>query len=184
VADSTREISREALHDLKQAGPGVRVAMLTGDNPAVAQAIADQLGAIDEVEAGLLPEDKVAAVERLRARYGVVAMVGDGVNDAPALARADVGIAMGETGTEQAMETADVVLMQNDLSRLAGLMLASQRAHRIVRQNIAFSLLVKGAFLLLALPGLATMWMAVFADMGASLIVTLNGMRMLRSQTK
>jgi Cd2+/Zn2+-exporting ATPase len=184
VADSTREISREALRDLKQAWPGVRVAMLTGDNPAVAQAIADQLGAIDEVEAGLLPEDKVAAVERLRARYGVVAMVGDGVNDAPALARADVGIAMGETGTEQAMETADVVLMQNDLSRLAGLMLASQRAHRIVRQNIAFSLLVKGAFLLLALPGLATMWMAVFADMGASLIVTLNGMRMLRSQTK
>ncbi len=181
VADAMRDSSRAALQLLKTLDPTVRTVMLTGDNAAVAEAVARRIGMVDEVRAGLLPADKVEAIRALQAAYGPVAMVGDGVNDAPALALASVGIAMGGAGSAQAMETADVVLMQDDLTHLPDLIITSRRARRVIYQNIAFSLLVKGLFLLLALPGLATMWMAVFADMGASLLVTLNGMRLLRS---
>ncbi len=181
VADLPRATSQAALRDLKAIDPAFRLVMLTGDNPAVAKTIAEAIGSVDEVRAGLLPADKLEAVRTLRDEYGAVAMIGDGVNDAPALAQATVGVAMGGAGTAQAMETADVVLMQDDLTHLPNAVHASRRARRIIVQNIAFSLAIKAAFLLLALPGLATMWMAVFADMGASLLVTLNGMRMLRN---
>ncbi len=182
VADVPRPSSREALRALKAIDPELRTVMLTGDNLTVAYKVADSVGLVDEVRAGLLPEDKLGAVESLREGYGPVAMVGDGVNDAPALAAATVGIAMGGAGSAQAMETADVVLMQDDLTHLPEVVRASRRTQGIIRQNIAFSLAIKAAFLLLTLPGWATLWMAVFADMGASLLVTLNGMRMLRAE--
>ena len=177
VADNERPSSAAALRELKAIDPAIYTVMLTGDNPVVAQRIADNLGGVDEVRASLLPEDKLGAVQALHARHGLVAMVGDGVNDAPALAAASVGIAMGGAGSAQAMETADVVLMQDDLAHLPALVQASRRTRGIITQNIAFSLALKAAFLLLTLPGWATLWMAVFADMGASLLVTLNGMR-------
>ncbi len=180
VADQPRRSTPAALRALKQAAQGLRLVMLTGDNPGVAESIAGEVGSIDEVKAGLLPEDKVSAVQALREAYGPVAMIGDGVNDAPALAAASVGVAMGGAGTDQAMETADIVLMQDNLAHLPDLFETSYRTRRIIQQNVAFSLGIKLVFLLLALPGLATMWMAVFADMGASLLVTFNGMRMLR----
>jgi Cd2+/Zn2+-exporting ATPase len=154
--------------------------MLTGDNPKVAGKVASSMGSLDDVRAGLLPEDKLEAVHDLQAQHGLVIMVGDGVNDAPALAAANVGIAMGGAGSAQAMETADVVLMQDDLTRLPEAIRSSRKTRTIIKQNIAFSLILKAAFLLLTLLGLGTLWMAVFADMGASLLVTLNGMRMLR----
>lgn len=180
VADQPRRSTPGALRALKQVASGLRLVMLTGDNPGVARSIASEVGSIDEVKASLLPEDKVSAVQALREAYGPVAMIGDGVNDAPALAASSVGVAMGGAGTDQAMETADVVLMQDNLAHLPDLFETSYRTQRVIRQNVAFSLLIKLVFLLLALPGLATMWMAVFADMGASLLVTFNGMRMLR----
>ncbi len=180
VADTVRPDAREAVAGLKRAGIR-RTVMLTGDNQRTAAAIAAQAG-IDVARANLLPEEKVSAVEDLLAKYGEVAMVGDGVNDAPALATATVGIAMGGAGTDQALETADIVLMADDLTKLPFAMKLSRRALTIVRQNIAFSLLIKAAFLALAVPGLATLWMAVFADMGASLIVILNSMRLLRNK--
>lgn len=181
VADVPRMTSTEALHQLKKLSAGVRVVMLTGDNPTVARAIAERIGYIDDIRADLLPEDKVSAVKALRDQRGNVAMVGDGINDAPALAMATVGIAMGGAGSAQAMETADVVLMQDDLTHLPDAVRTSRKAQGIIQANIAFSLAIKAAFLLLTIPGLATLWMAVAADMGASLLVTLNGMRMLRS---
>jgi Cd2+/Zn2+-exporting ATPase len=155
--------------------------MLTGDNEATARAVATAAG-VDDVQADLLPEQKVAAIERLLEQYEAVAMVGDGVNDAPALARASVGIAMGAAGTDTALETADVALMADDLSKLPFTVRLSRRARAIIRQNVALSLGIKAVFLALALTGNATLWMAVFADMGASLIVTLNGMRLLRQR--
>jgi Cd2+/Zn2+-exporting ATPase len=139
--------------------------------------VAQQVGVTD-VRANCLPEDKVAAVKGLRRQYGEVAMVGDGINDAPALASASVGVAIG--GTAQAMETADVVLMGNDLRQLSFAVELSQATMRTIRANVALSLGIKFAFLLLVLLGLGTMWMAVLADMGTSLLVTLNGMRLLR----
>jgi len=178
VADTVRPDVGEAVAALKRLGIRHTV-MLTGDNERTAAVIAAQSG-VDEVRANLLPEEKVEAVEKLLAEYGQVAMVGDGVNDAPALARATVGIAMGGAGTDQALETADIVLMADDLSKLPFVMRISRRALGIVRQNIGLSLLVKTAFMALAIPGLATLWMAVFADVGASLVVILNGMRLLK----
>ncbi len=180
VADTVRPDAREAIAALKRSGIR-RTVMLTGDNERTAKAIAAQVG-IDEVRANLLPEEKVHTVEQLLEEYGQVAMVGDGVNDAPALARATVGIAMGGAGTDQALEAADIALMADDLSKLPFAVQLSRRTLGIVRQNIAFSLLVKAAFMGLAIPGLATLWMAVFADVGASLIVILNGMRLLRRE--
>jgi Cd2+/Zn2+-exporting ATPase len=155
--------------------------MLTGDNPTVAEAIGRQL-AVDEVRASLMPADKVTAIRELIATHGdTVAMVGDGVNDAPALAAATVGIAMGAGGTAQALETADVALMADDLSQLPGAIRLGRRAVQTIRFNIWFALIIKAVFLLAAFFGVATLWMAVFADMGASLLVTLNGMRLLKS---
>ena len=178
VADGLRPEVRGTVAALRAEGLA-RAVLLTGDNPRAAAAIARQAG-IDEVRASLLPEQKVNAVAGLLEEYGAVGMVGDGVNDAPALARATVGIAMGGAGTAQALETADVVLMSDDLTKLPFAVRLSRAARAIVRQNIALSLGIKAAFLILALPGWTTMWMAVFADMGASLLVTLNGMRLLR----
>jgi len=180
VADTVRPGVAEMMAALKRVGIEQTV-MLTGDNEATARAIAATAG-VDEVQAGLLPEQKVAAVEALLASYGVVAMVGDGVNDAPALARASVGIAMGAAGTDTALETADVALMADDLGKLPFAVRLSRRARGIIRQNVALSLGIKGVFLVLAVAGVATLWMAVFADMGASLIVTFNGMRLLRER--
>jgi Cd2+/Zn2+-exporting ATPase len=177
VADALRETAPQVVADLGRAGIQ-RTVMLTGDNEDAARAIAAQVG-VDELHAGLLPEQKVEAVEGLLAEYGQVGMVGDGINDAPALARASVGIVMGAAGSDAALETADIALMGDDLTKLPFTMRLSRRALAIIRQNIAFSLLIKAVFLALALAGAATLWMAVFADMGASLLVTLNGMRML-----
>jgi Cd2+/Zn2+-exporting ATPase len=181
VADSTRPSSAEVLSKLKAIEPQIRTVMLTGDNLNVARKVAALLGNLDEVRADLKPEDKLQAVRDLQASHGLVVMVGDGVNDAPALAASNTGVAMGGASTAQAMETADVVLMQDDLTTLPETVLIARQTQTIIKQNIAFSLALKAAVLLLALPGLATLWLAVFADMGASLIVTLNGMRMLRN---
>ncbi|WIV96837.1 heavy metal translocating P-type ATPase [Kinneretia aquatilis] len=177
VADTVKPSSRQAVADLIDLG--LTPVMLSGDNPRTAQAIAAQLG-ITELRANLLPEDKLAAITELQARLGLTAMVGDGINDAPALARADIGFAMGGAGTHTAMEAADVVVMNDDLSRLPETIRLSRRARVVLWQNIALALGIKAAFLLAALFGSATMWMAVFADMGASLLVVFNGLRMLR----
>ena len=177
LADSLRPEAPAAIGRLKAAGVR-RTVMLTGDQERTARAIAAQAG-IDEVRAGLLPEQKVEAVEQLLAEGGQVAMVGDGVNDAPALARASIGIAMGAAGTDVALETADIALMSDDLNKVASAICLGRQARRVVAQNIAFALGLKVLFLGLAVAGLATLWMAVFADMGASLLVTLNGMRLL-----
>jgi len=178
VADKLRETSKEAIKGLRQIGIE-HIVMLTGDNSSTAGAIADEVG-VDEYLAELLPEQKAQAVQELVNRYDKVAMVGDGVNDALALAKASVGIAMGVAGTDTALEVADIALMADDLGKLPYAVSLSRQALRIIRQNIGFSLVVKGLFLALALPGLATLWMAVFADMGASLIVIANGLRLLR----
>jgi Cd2+/Zn2+-exporting ATPase len=178
VSDMLRPGVAQVMADLKQTGIQ-RTVMLTGDNERTAHRIAAQVR-VDEVRARLLPEDKVKAVEELEAQYGQLAMVGDGVNDAPAMARATIGIAMGVAGTDAALETADIALMGDDLGRLPFTIGLSRQALRTIQVNIAVSLAVKGLFLLLALAGTATLWMAVFADMGMSLLVTLNGLRMLR----
>jgi Cd2+/Zn2+-exporting ATPase len=182
VADALRETVPEVIAELRRAGIQHTV-MLTGDNEDAARVIAAQVG-VDEFHAGLLPEQKVEAVEGLLNRYGQVAMVGDGINDAPALARASVGIVMGAAGSDAALETADIALMADDLTKLPFTMRLSRRALSIIRQNIAFALLIKVVFLALAFAGVATLWMAVFADMGASLLVTLNGMRVLGYRDK
>uniref|UniRef100_A0A7C4PI24 Cadmium-translocating P-type ATPase n=1 Tax=Anaerolinea thermolimosa TaxID=229919 RepID=A0A7C4PI24_9CHLR len=177
VADAIHPASAGVVAELKRLG--LRPAMLTGDNPAVAQEVGAQLG-ISDVRAGLLPEDKVEAVRQLAASGGGLAMVGDGINDAPALAAAEVGVAVGGAGSAAAMETADVVLMSGDLSRLPFAVRLARRTLGLIRQNVAVSLGVKLLFILLALNGWATLWMAVAADMGVSLLVTLNGLRPLR----
>ncbi len=178
LADRVRPGAREAISALRKAGIR-RVVLLTGDHEATARAVTEAVGA-DEYRAGLLPEDKVTAVRELIDRYGKVAMVGDGVNDAPALAAATVGIAMGAAGTDVALETADIALMADDLSRVAYTIGLSCRARSTIQQNIIFSLVIKAAFVALTVPGLATLWLAILADTGASLAVTLNGMRLLR----
>jgi Cd2+/Zn2+-exporting ATPase len=178
VADETREAAKGAVDLLRRQGVE-HVVLLTGDGDAAARTLADAIG-LDDYRAGLLPEDKVAAVEELRARYGVLAMVGDGVNDAPALAAADVGIAMGVAGTDAALETADVALMADELLKIPYTLRLSRATTRNIRANIAFSLVLKAAFLVLAIAGAATLWAAVVADMGASLIVIANALRLLR----
>ena len=180
VADTPRPESRAALAELRALG-NVHTLMLTGDGPVVARAIGRQVG-VEDVRAGLLPEAKVAAIRELAAGETGVAMVGDGVNDAPALAQATVGIAMGGAGSAQAMESADVVLMGDDLRQLPYVARLSRRTRRTIRANIWFALAVKAAVFALAAAGAATLWMAILADVGASLAVILNGMR-LRDKT-
>ncbi|MGI9329773.1 MAG: heavy metal translocating P-type ATPase [Gammaproteobacteria bacterium] len=180
VQDEIRDASRAALQELNDLEPPIRRVMLTGDQPRAADRVAAAIGGIDEIHAGLLPEEKLTAIEKLRESAGATAMVGDGINDAPALARADIGIAMGGGGTAQAMETADVVLMQDDLSHVPLALRMARKSRRVIKENIVLSLVLKLAFLALAVPGIATLWMAVLADVGATLLVTLNGMRLLR----
>ncbi|MGI9289874.1 MAG: heavy metal translocating P-type ATPase [Gammaproteobacteria bacterium] len=182
VQDEVRQDSQDALAELAGMNPPVHKVMLTGDNPQSAQRVANQIEGIDEVHAGLLPDEKLAEIEKLHSDDAAVAMVGDGINDAPALARADIGIAMGGGGTAQAMETADVVLMQDDLSHVPLALRMARKSRRVIKENIALSLGLKLAFLGLAIPGIATLWMAVLADVGATLLVTLNGMRLLRQK--
>jgi Cd2+/Zn2+-exporting ATPase len=174
--DSPRPEATEAMRRLRESGLGL--VMLTGDNRTTAEAIARSVGIV-EWHAELLPDDKLAQVRALRAR-GAVAMVGDGVNDAPALAASDVGIAMGPRGTDVALETADVVLMAEDLRRLPWAVTLGRTTRRIVWQNVVFSLAVKGVVLGLALAGYGSLWAAVAADMGSSLLVIANGLRLLR----
>jgi len=181
IADTLRPASAEALAALRELG-GLRTVMLTGDGITVAEAIARAAG-VDEVRAGLLPEDKVNAIRNLQRAAGngsgeVVAFVGDGINDAPALAQADVGIAMGGAGSQQALETADVVLMGDDLRQLPFLVRLSRRTRRTVRANIIFAMTVKAAIFGLAAAGAGSLWLAIVADVGASLAVILNGMRL------
>ena len=178
VADTIKESSRMAVEELHQLG--ITSVMLTGDNSATAKTIARQAG-IDDARGNLLPEDKLAAIEEMQRRYGVTAMTGDGINDAPALARADIGVAMGAAGTDTAMEAADVVIMNDDLRRIPEIIRLSRRVHAVLWQNIALALGIKAVFLVLAIAGTATMWMAVFADMGASLLVVANGLRLLNT---
>lgn len=184
VADAVRPESREAVAQLRKAG--IRhVIMLTGDRREAAYAIAADVG-IDDVRAEVLPEQKAQAVEGLRKTYGAVAMVGDGINDTPALASATVGIAVGAVhgGANQAMETADVTLMSSDLRRLPFVFALARAARRTIMLNVAFSIAVKVVFLAIVAAGWSTMWMAVFADMGTSLLVTLNGLRLLGFRPK
>lgn len=180
VADTVRPSSAAAMEALRALG--VTPVMLTGDNAATAGAIA-ALAGIDEVKSNLLPQDKLEAVAELQSRYGFTAMAGDGINDAPALAQADIGFAMGAAGTHIAIEAADVVIMNDDLMRVPETIALSRRTFRILCQNIALALGIKALFLVLTVAGNATMWMAVFADMGTSLIVIANGLRLLRTPT-
>lgn len=177
VADTIRTESLQAVSDLKALGVGA--VMLTGDNPATARAIAHQLG-IDDARGNLMPEDKQAAIVELKEKHGMVGMVGDGVNDAPALARSDIGFAMGAAGTATALETADVAIMDDDPRKIATFINISKRTARVLKQNIVLALAIKVVFLGLAFSSHATLWMAVFADMGASLLVVFNGLRLLR----
>ncbi|MDD9267077.1 heavy metal translocating P-type ATPase [Paenibacillus sp. MAHUQ-63] len=178
VADEVRPNSKSTLEQLGNIGIKKTI-MLTGDNRGTAQAVAAKLGGI-EYDAELLPQDKVSSVKQLMTNYGHVAMLGDGVNDAPALATATVGIAMGAAGTDTALETADVALMADNLSKLPYAIRLSRRALRIIKQNIAFSLLIKVVFLVMIFLGTSTLWMAVLADTGSSLLVIANGMRLLQ----
>jgi Cd2+/Zn2+-exporting ATPase len=178
VADTVRPAARSVIEALKKRGIG-HLVMLTGDNQATAKAIAAEVG-IDEVRAELLPEDKVAQVAELVSEYGTVAMVGDGVNDAPAMARASFGIAMGAMGSDAAIETADIALMTDDLQKLSWLIGHSRRTLAIIHQNITFSLGVKAVFVVLTFVGYATLWGAIAADVGASLLVVANALRLLR----
>lgn len=178
VGDAVRAESAASIAAMKAAGIS-HVVMLTGDNKGTAKAVA-ALSGVDSFEAELLPEDKVAAMKRLIAEYGQVAMVGDGVNDAPAMAEATLGIAMGTMGTDVAIETADIALMTDDLSKIAWLVEHSRRTLQIIKQNIVFALGLKLIFIALAMMGVATLWMAITADMGASLLVIFNGLRLLR----
>lgn len=181
LADRIRGGCRNILDTLHQAGIE-RLVMLTGDNEPTARAIAHEIG-VDEFRAELLPQDKVTAVEELVRQYTQVAMIGDGINDAPAIARASIGIAMGAAGSDAAIETADIALMSDDLSRIPWLIHHSRRTLAIIRQNIVFALSVKGLFVILTLAGFASLWSAIAADMGASLLVIFNGLRLLNENS-
>jgi len=178
LSDKMRPGAAAVLDDLRAAG--IRsIVLLTGDNRETGEAIGREAG-VDQVQAELLPQDKVRAIEELVATYGTVAMVGDGVNDAPALARSSLGVAMGVAGTDAALETADIALMGDDLSKLGWLVRHSRRTLRVIRANVAASLAVKALFLILALSGRASLWTAIAADMGVSLLVVLNALRLLK----
>jgi Zn2+/Cd2+-exporting ATPase len=179
VADTIKASSQAAIEELKALG--VTPVMLTGDNAATAKALAEQSG-ITDARGNLLPEDKLTAIKDMQKRYGETGMSGDGINDAPALALANIGFAMGAAGTDIAMEAADVVIMNDDLRRIASTIRLSRQTHFVLWQNIVLALGLKVVFLVLAVLGTATMWMAVFADMGASLLVVLNGLRLMRSK--
>jgi Cd2+/Zn2+-exporting ATPase len=180
VADTIKPSSAQAVFELKSLG--VTPVMLTGDNVATARTVGTQAG-IDEVRGNLLPAEKLEAIGELQQRFGMTAMTGDGINDAPALAKANIGFAMGAAGTHTAMEAADVLIMNDDLRRLPETIRLSKRTHAVLWQNISLALGIKLVFLLLALFNNASMWMAVFADMGASLLVVFNGLRLLASQS-
>ncbi|EJN27084.1 copper/silver-translocating P-type ATPase [Pseudomonas sp. GM79] len=177
VADTVKASSREAIQQLHELG--IKTLMLTGDNVHTAQAIAAHVG-IDQAQGDLLPTDKLQAIERLYAQGHRVGMVGDGINDAPALARAEIGFAMAAAGTDTAIETADVALMDDDLRKIPAFIRLSRQTSNILKQNIALALVIKAIFLGVTFAGIATMWMAVFADMGVSLLVVFNGLRLLR----
>ncbi|MCW8274634.1 heavy metal translocating P-type ATPase [Pseudomonas sp. PCH199] len=177
VADTVKESSREAIRQLHELG--IKTLMLTGDNVHTAQAIATQVG-IDQAQGDLLPTDKLQAIEALYAKGHRVGMVGDGINDAPALARSEIGFAMAAAGTDTAIETADVALMDDDLRKIPAFIRLSRQTSSILKQNIVLALVIKAIFLGVTFAGLATMWMAVFADMGVSLLVVFNGLRLLR----
>lgn len=180
VADQMRAATPSAVSALREAGIG-HVAMITGDNAAVARAIGAAAG-VDEVCADLLPAEKADVVGDLQRRFGSVVMVGDGINDAPALATADVGVAMGAAGTDVALETADLALMRDDLGGLASAIRLSRRTVAVIRQNVTLSLVIKALALLLGVFGFVSLWIAVLADVGTSLVVTLNGLRLAREQ--
>ena len=177
VADTVKDSSREAIEQLHELG--IKTLMLTGDNTHTAQAIAAQVG-IDQAQGDLLPTDKLLAIEALYGQGHRVGMVGDGINDAPALARAEIGFAMAAAGTDTAIETADVALMDDDLRKIPAFIRLSRQTSSILKQNIALALVIKAIFLVVTFLGLATMWMAVFADMGVALLVVFNGLRLLR----
>jgi Zn2+/Cd2+-exporting ATPase len=177
VADTVKDSSREAIRQLHELG--IKTVMLTGDNPHTAKAIADLVG-IDQAQGNLLPADKLTAIEGLYAQGHRVGMVGDGINDAPALARSEIGFAMAAAGTDTAIETADVALMDDDLRKIPAFIRLSRQTSTILKQNIVLALAIKAVFLAVTAAGMATMWMAVFADMGVSLLVVFNGLRLLR----
>ncbi len=179
IADSVRPQANNAISAIKKAGVE-QIVMLTGDNSGTAKAIADKIG-IDDYKAELLPEDKVNAIKSLLNEYGQVAMVGDGINDAPALATATCGIAMGAMGTDAALETADIALMSDEIEKIPWLIYKSRNTLKIIKQNIAFSLGLKLLFITLTLFGLASLWMAIAADTGATLLVTFNALRLLKA---
>jgi len=177
VADTVKETSRAAIRELHELG--INTLMLTGDNPHTARAIAAQVG-IDQAQGDLLPADKLQAIEALYAKGHRVGMVGDGINDAPALARSEIGFAMAAAGTDTAIETADVALMDDDLRKIPAFIRLSRQTSTVLKQNIGLALVIKAIFLAVTFAGLATMWMAVFADMGVSMLVVFNGLRLLR----
>ena len=177
VADTVKASSREAIQQLHELG--IKTLMLTGDNVHTAQVIAAHVG-IDQAQGDLLPTEKQQAIETLYAQGHRVGMVGDGINDAPALARAEIGFAMAAAGTDTAIETADVALMDDDLRKIPAFIRLSRQTSNILKQNIALALVIKAIFLGVTFAGIATMWMAVFADMGVSLLVVFNGLRLLR----
>ena len=178
VADTLRENSQQAIKELRQLGIS-SIAMLTGDNKHTAQAIGEKLQ-LDKIYSSLLPQDKVTAIGELTGQFGSVAMIGEGVNDAPALASASIGIAMGTAGSDTALETADITLMNDDLTKIGYLIKLSRKTLRIIKQNIIFSIFIKILFVIATFAGVANLWMAVFADTGAALIVIANGMRLMR----
>ena len=178
VADTLKEDSPQAVAELRDMG--IRVIMLTGDNERTARAIGTQAG-VDEVIAGVLPDGKESVIRKLKQK-GKVAMVGDGINDAPVLTRADIGIAMGSMGSDAAIEAADIVLMDDDVTKIASVVKIARKTLRIVKQNIVFALAIKALVLILGALGMANMWEAVFADVGVSVIAILNSMRTLNEK--
>ena len=181
VQDEPRAGTKKVIGDLK--AEGIRTVMLTGDSLGVAERVAKEIG-LDQVFAGLLPADKLERLKLLKQEYGQVVMVGDGINDSPALAQADIGVAMGGAGNAQVLETADVVLMKDDLTRLPFALRLSRRVNQLVRQNVILSIGIKALVAIAAMAGWTPLWVAVFADIGISLIVTLNGLRALRFEAK